>query len=173
MNIMLRLLVTGLIAAASGGLCLKVASSQAGPQQQELAAADHFLFSYLDQWISRINHTMLRMEQEQEGVTASLSNQCFKHMRFLLDSGHRRSPWALKSKSCPLLPLFFCFDFSCMLHALKARVNRQQALPYFGKPLSLSLCASGSSYISLQPISRVPGDSVAKKKQQPLPHSVR
>lgn len=66
--------------------------------QEELLAADHFLFSYLDQWISRINHTMNRIEQEQEGVTASISNRCFDHMRILLESGQNRSPWALKSK---------------------------------------------------------------------------
>ena len=93
----------------------------------ELVATDHFLFSYLDQWIKRINHTMNRIEQEQEGVAAStLSNECFAHMRILLESGHERSPWALKGEyhnsreTCSrFLPLFtgnpscICSFFRC------------------------------------------------------------
>lgn len=110
-NIMTRLPVLVLSQRVTGfllvsALVLSVADSS--PRMTgfpgELAAADHFLFSYLDQWISRINHTMNRIEDRDQEATSllhessTLSSQCSQHMRILLESGQNRRPWALKSE---------------------------------------------------------------------------
>lgn len=96
-------LVTGLDGMAK-------AKSQPGVPFTEVLA-DHFLFTYLDQWISRLSRCMDRIaERDQEaqlnattvgGSNASLpepilSRQCTQHMRMLLQSGLDRDLWALK-----------------------------------------------------------------------------
>lgn len=53
-----------------------------------------YLYGMLDQWINRINLTLLHLQSNEPNVTTT----CLNHMNHLLNGASERHAWALKSK---------------------------------------------------------------------------